>query len=329
MSAPTDSSRFPTSGRVDLSGRTFVVTGGNGGIGLGMAEGIVQAGGSVSIWGRNEDKNTAALDSLQRIAGEAGVNAKITARYCDVGSEEAVVDATASTVADHGRLDGLFANAGSGGIGTPFLELSLDEWRAVMDINLDTHEYTTAWIPALIDALAALASDNSSYEFLFDGQTLVIEDLLATHPEYRSAVQELLKTTTLTIGPVYSQPDWRMVSGELHVRNLLYGVGDAESLGGHPDVAWLVDTFGHVSQAPQLLTQAGIDAAFVWRGVPEMTPLFVWEGADGTQIPTVDLFSGYRNLYGVTKTPDIRRRSPGCRSGEAGAGIPRSTDTSV
>jgi NAD(P)-dependent dehydrogenase (short-subunit alcohol dehydrogenase family) len=137
MSAPTDSPRFPTSGRVDLSGRTFVVTGGNGGIGLGMAEGIVQAGGSVSVWGRNEDKNAAAIDSLARIASEAGTDVKITARRCDVGSEDSVVDATASTVADHGRLDGLFANAGRGGTGTPFLELSLDEWRAVMDINLD------------------------------------------------------------------------------------------------------------------------------------------------------------------------------------------------
>lgn len=137
MSAPTDSPTFPTSGRVDLSGRTFVVTGGNGGIGLGMAEGIVQAGGSVSIWGRNQDKNAAALDGLQRIATDAGTDAKITARHCDVGSEDAIIDATASTVADHGRLDGLFANAGRGGTGTPFLDLSLDEWRAVMDINLD------------------------------------------------------------------------------------------------------------------------------------------------------------------------------------------------
>ena len=168
-----------------------------------------------------------------------------------------------------------------------------------------THEYTTAWIPALVDSLGKLVEENDAYQFLFDGQTLVVEDLLSTRPDYRDAVQDLIKTTALSIGPIYSQPDWRMVSGELHVRNLLYGLGDAEALGGHPDVAWLVDTFGHISQAPQLLAQTGIDAAFVWRGVPEMTPLFVWEGSDGTQIPTIDLFSGYRNLYGVTKTPDI------------------------
>ncbi|MEP6297321.1 MAG: SDR family NAD(P)-dependent oxidoreductase, partial [Ilumatobacter sp.] len=137
MATPTDSPTFPTSGRIDLTGRTFVVTGGNGGIGLGMAEGIVQAGGSVSVWGRNEDKNAAAIDTLQRLAHDAGAHSTITARQCDVGDEDAVVDATAATVADHGRLDGLFANAGRGGTGTPFLELSLDDWRSVMEINLD------------------------------------------------------------------------------------------------------------------------------------------------------------------------------------------------
>lgn len=168
-----------------------------------------------------------------------------------------------------------------------------------------THEYTTAWIPALIDSIGDLAATNPDYEFLFDGQALVIEDLLTTRPEYREKVNQLIAKGNLAIGPVYSQPDWRMVSGELHLRNLKYGVGDAEALGGSPDVAWLVDTFGHISQAPQILALAGVDSGYVWRGMPQMTPLFTWEGADGTQLVAVDLFGGYRNLYGITKTADI------------------------
>ncbi len=168
-----------------------------------------------------------------------------------------------------------------------------------------THEYTTAWIPALIDSLGELSERNPNYEFLFDGQTLVIEDLLNTKPDYRSAVHELIKSGNLSIGPVYSQPDWRMVSGELHIRNLLFGTADAEEFGGRADVAWLVDTFGHISQAPQMLALAGVDTAYVWRGVPEMTPLFKWVSPDGTQVSAIDLFGGYRNLYGISKTPDI------------------------
>jgi NAD(P)-dependent dehydrogenase (short-subunit alcohol dehydrogenase family) len=126
-----------TNGVVDLRGRTFVVTGGNGGIGLGMAEGIAQAGGSVSVWGRNAEKNGLALDTLEAIATDVGAGASVTAFECDVSDEAQVVDTTARTVAEHGRLDGLFANAGRGGTGTPFLDLPLSEWRKVMTVNLD------------------------------------------------------------------------------------------------------------------------------------------------------------------------------------------------
>ncbi len=116
---------------IDLSGKTFIITGGNGGIGLGMAEGIVMAGGSVVIWGRNEEKNAAAVETLAKLGGSA------TAHVCDVADEAQVIETVERSAADFGRIDGLFANAGRGGTGTPFLELTLDEWRSVMDTNLD------------------------------------------------------------------------------------------------------------------------------------------------------------------------------------------------
>lgn len=116
---------------IDLSGKTFIITGGNGGIGLGMAEGIVMAGGSVVIWGRNEEKNGAAVETLLALGGSAA------AHVCDVADEAQVIETMKRSAADFGRIDGLFANAGRGGTGTPFLELSLEEWRSVMDTNLD------------------------------------------------------------------------------------------------------------------------------------------------------------------------------------------------
>jgi len=120
---------------IDLTNKVFIVTGGNGGIGLGMAEGIAMSGGSVAIWGRNADKNASALASLQAITEEHG--GKAAAYQCDVGDEQAIIGTIDQTIADMGRLDGLFANAGRGGTGTPFVDLPLSEWRAVMDINLD------------------------------------------------------------------------------------------------------------------------------------------------------------------------------------------------
>ncbi len=116
---------------IDLSGKVFVITGGNGGIGLGMAEGIALAGGSIVVWGRNGDKNAAAVDRLHELGAEA------TAFVCDVGEEASIVDTMRASVDAFGRLDGVFANAGRGGTGTPFLELSMEEWRSVMAVNLD------------------------------------------------------------------------------------------------------------------------------------------------------------------------------------------------
>ena len=118
-------------GRTDLTGKVFVVTGGNSGIGLGMAEGIAAAGGSVSVWGRRADKNDEAVDRLRALGAEA------RGYVCDVGEEQQIVDCMNRTVADFGRLDGCFANAGRPGNGVPFLDLTLDQWRAVMRINLD------------------------------------------------------------------------------------------------------------------------------------------------------------------------------------------------
>jgi NAD(P)-dependent dehydrogenase (short-subunit alcohol dehydrogenase family) len=113
-----------------LQGQVAVVTGGNGGIGLGFAHGVAAAGANVAIWARNASKSAAAVAELQ----EAGVEAIGVA--CDVGDEESVAAARADTVERLGRIDICVANAGTGGRST-FADLSLEEWRRVMAINLD------------------------------------------------------------------------------------------------------------------------------------------------------------------------------------------------
>ena len=115
----------------NLSEKVFVITGGNGGIGLGLAEGIAEAGGSIAIWARNEEKNAHAVKILE----DLGIEAR--SYVCDVSSEENVIATLASTVNDFGRVDGLFANAGRAGTGTPFVETSLEDWRNVTEVNLD------------------------------------------------------------------------------------------------------------------------------------------------------------------------------------------------
>lgn len=121
----------------DLSGKTAVITGGNGGIGLGFAKAVAAAGADVSIWGTNPDKNAAALDELKAI------NPSACALQCDVSSEAEVEASMASVIERYGRVDACFPNAG---IGTqnqkPFFEHSNEDWHRVIDVNLHGVFYT-------------------------------------------------------------------------------------------------------------------------------------------------------------------------------------------
>lgn len=117
--------------KFDLTGRVALVTGGNSGIGLGFASGLAQAGAAVCIWGTNEEKNRAAEESLRTHGG------RVLALRCDVGDPHQIAEAFARTVEELGRVDACFANAGVGGRGTPFVDLGLEEWRRIFQINME------------------------------------------------------------------------------------------------------------------------------------------------------------------------------------------------
>jgi len=109
----------------DLTNKVAIVTGGNGGIGLGMARGLASHGAAIVVAGRNADKSAKAVKELQ------GLGAKASSIAVDVKDEASVND----TVGRYGRLDVLVNNAGIN-VRKPPHELSLAEWREVMDTNL-------------------------------------------------------------------------------------------------------------------------------------------------------------------------------------------------
>ena len=113
-----------------------VVTGGNGGIGLGFAEGLAEQGADVCIWGTNETKNSQALEVIKKHG------TKVEAIRCDVSDGSQVVAAFSKTMSDFGHVDSCFANAGVGGGGASFVEMTLEEWQRVFSVNMDGVMFT-------------------------------------------------------------------------------------------------------------------------------------------------------------------------------------------
>lgn len=119
----------------NLSGRAAIVTGGNGGIGYGMAEALLASGASVAIWGSNAGKTQ---DAKARLAQACGDASRVHAFVCDVGEEAQVEAAFAHSVsALGGRVDACFANAGVSSKGTPLVEMDLAEFRRVQRVNVE------------------------------------------------------------------------------------------------------------------------------------------------------------------------------------------------
>ena len=115
--------------RFDLTGSVAIVTGGNGGIGLGMAKGLAGAGAKIMITGRNAAKAESALAELATLGADVGFIAG------DVRDEATCVRMISETVERFGKLDILVNNAGAHAYGSAE-KLSLDDWHVDIDTNL-------------------------------------------------------------------------------------------------------------------------------------------------------------------------------------------------
>ncbi len=150
----------------------------------------------------------------------------------------------------------------------------------------------------LVDELLDVMERDSSYRaFLLDGQLAVVDDYLEIRPESEDRLRDLVAAGRLSVGPWYILMDEFLVSGETLVRNLQAGIGRASSFGGVMEVGYLPDMFGHVAQMPQLLCQAGLRDAVVWRGVPSAVDrtAFTWRAPDGSAVRAEYLVAGYGN----------------------------------
>ncbi|WP_433238274.1 alpha-mannosidase [Streptosporangium sp. CA-135522] len=159
-------------------------------------------------------------------------------------------------------------------------------------------------VRVLDEVLDTMAAD-PSYRFTMDGQLAALEDYLEIRPERLPEVRRLVAQGRFAAGPWLILADEFLCAGETLIRNLEYGMRGAAELGGVMRVGYLPDQFGHCAQMPQILRQAGLEHACLWRGVPASVDrdAFAWIGADGTAIRTQYLPGGYGNAVALFSGP--------------------------
>lgn len=170
-------------------------------------------------------------------------------------------------------------------------------------------QYTCKWLDDLFIRLRKVIENCPEYTYILDGQTLLLEDYLAAHPDQLQAIRAMAEAGNLLIGPYYGQVDWRAASAESLIRNLYFGRIDANNLGNPMTCGWMMDNFGHCSQAPQIHNLFGINSLYLWRGPvfdnDTIASDFTWKGHDNSTVHAYYLMSGYRNFYNLTDTTDF------------------------
>jgi alpha-mannosidase len=139
----------------------------------------------------------------------------------------------------------------------------------------------------VMDALLDLLEREPSYtHFNLDAQTVILQDYLEIRPEKRELLKKLVLERRLGVGPWYVLPDEFLVSGEALVRNLLLGHRLAGEFGHVQKVGYIPDTFGHISQLPQILQGFGIPFAMHFRGLDEgdLKSELWWESPDSSRV---------------------------------------------
>src|SRR5213082_578518 len=152
-------------------------------------------------------------------------------------------------------------------------------------------------VDLLDEFLPRLDRDPAYARFMLDGQMAVVDDYLEVRPEAEPVLRRLAGSGRLSMGPWYILMDEFLVSGETIVRDLQLGLERAAAFGGAMPVGYLPDMFGNVAQMPQLLRQAGLEHAVVWRGVPAAVDRtgFWWTAPDGSTVRAEYLWVGYGN----------------------------------
>lgn len=174
------------------------------------------------------------------------------------------------------------------------------EWYAPFEVF-------RARLADLLDGLLPrLESEPEHPDFVLDGQSVALEDYLELRPEEGARVRRLVQEGRLRVGPFHVLPDEFLVSGEALVRNLELGIRTALSFGACEPLGYVPDSFGHVSQLPQILRGFGMEAFLFTRGLGEgpVATAYRWRGPDGSALLALQQVRSYSHVGRLPTDPE-------------------------
>jgi alpha-mannosidase len=194
------------------------------------------------------------------------------------------------------------ATADEPGAGKPtFYVIPHTHWEGA--VFKTREEYLEMGLPNIVKAMRLLR-EQPSFRFTLD-QVAYFRPFLERYPEEEADFRRFIAEGRLqVVGALDVMPDDNMPGGETFIRQMQYGKGYCrDKLGIDVTTGWLVDTFGHHAQLPQLLALGGFKSFWFVRGVPkqEHPSEFFWEGIDGTRIPAFYLPHSYGLMFGAPR----------------------------
>jgi alpha-mannosidase/mannosylglycerate hydrolase len=168
----------------------------------------------------------------------------------------------------------------------------------------------------LIDSLLDLIDNDPDFKhFHMDGQVIALEDYLEIRPQQADRIKQAAKDGRLSLGPWYVLQDEFLTSGEANIRNMIFGLKSAKKYGEPIKLGYLPDSFGNISQMPQILAGFGIDNAVFGRGINRWNGKsdseadgykseLIWKSPDGSEVLGIFMANWYANAMTIPTDPD-------------------------
>lgn len=166
-------------------------------------------------------------------------------------------------------------------------------WDREWYMSFEQHRFR---LVQLLDSLIRTMEQDPEYRYFhLDGQMIVLEDYLEIRPYMRDRLLKLIREGRIRVGPWYILQDEYLTSDEANVRNMMIGLDMGEELGVPVErIGYLPDSFGNISQMPQLLRKCGMDRVAFGRGVTNMAEI-LWEAPDGSRVLGAHFTPWYNN----------------------------------